>query len=368
MTMSKNPTFGLFVTSDGITGATFFLLVGLPILYSGRWFLGSISILMGLLMALCDAMNEMKEQDKVDIRFNILEAHDVVEEIKTVNDPVVLLSALESLAKKMNKKKKGTSKSVYEPNFLELACQEAAYLALNKCSQNDPLVAPAISLLALVAKNNAVRERHMNDKDYGLSLPLLAMRSSLLRIQEQEESSASERDERQAAEVQRKSFLWLGALADQHVGLATHIVDDGGLESILYALDWFRHHFELNNWGLWAVFNLCFEHEGNQAELVRMGGLTILCKSILLNSEDSIEVSRHGLAVLFDVLRQPQHDLLSTTKVLEIRQIAIGAGLHDAVRKAMGAHPESMEIMGMGTEMLVSTGFQGDIPIYQPLE
>jgi hypothetical protein len=363
---SISSTFGLFFRPDGtITGAMFWILLGPPLFYSGRWFLGSISVLAGLLLALCHAMNEMTEQDKADIRFNVLEAQDVVQEIKTADasDPILLMSALESLAKKVSKRRKG----MYDADSLELSCQEAAYLALQRGTDDDGIVAASISLLALVAKNKAVRNRHLTDATYALDLPLQAMRLSLQRIQQQQDD-ASEDDELVVAEVQRKSCLWMGALADQDRTLGSLLVDYGGLDCILHALDWFRHHVDVNNWGLWAIFNLCFEHEGNQAELVRNGGLTVLCKSILLNCEDSVEVCRHGLAILFDLLRQPQIDLLATTKALEMRKVAICAGLHDAVRQAMAAHPDSMEIMGMGTEMLISTGYEGDIPLYQPLE
>jgi hypothetical protein len=354
---------GLFFTLEGtLTGASFWMLIGMPIIYSGRWWLGSACFLVGFLFALCNAMESIQKEDKADLRFNILEAHDVVEEMKKENDTVILISALESLARKKSKKRKG----MYEVNALELACQEAAYVALKKYSDNDCVVASAISLLALVGKNKAVRQRHVKDESYSLQLPLTSVRSSLERVQEQDDTT--EDAEQLAAELQRKSCLWLGALADQQPQLATLIVDEGALETVLLAVDWFRHHAEVNNWGLWAVFMLCFDHKSNQAELVRLGGLTVLCQSVLLNGKESLEVCRHGLAVLFDLLRQPQDDMLSTQKVLEIRQIAIGAGLHDTVKTAMFAFPDSMEIMGMGTEMLVSTGFEGDIPIYEPLE
>lgn len=319
-------------------------------------------MLLGFGLALCNAMDTIAKEDKADMRFNILDAHDVLDEMKKETDVVILISALESLAKKKSKKKKG----MFDKNVLELVCQEAAYIALNKHSENDSVLAAAISLLALVGKNNEVRQRHLKDEDYALQLPLEAVRASLARIQESDETTEDE--EQLVAELQRKACLWLGALADSQPRLATHVVDEGGLDVILSALDWFRHHAEVNNWGLWAVFMLCFDHRSNQAELVRLGGLTVLCQSLLLNCKDSIEVCRHGLAILFDLLRQPQDDMLSAQKVIEIRQIAIGAGLHDTVKKAMFAHHDSMEIMGMGTEMLISTGFEGEIPIYEPME
>ena len=396
---------GLFFRPNGtLTGATFWILgVGVPlIILSGRWFAGAVCILLGFGLATCHAMSEMTQHDQLELRFQAMPAMLVVEEMEnavavakhaaavaadkpedsTRHCEMTLLLALEAMAQKMNTKKRG----MYDVDELEIACQQAAFVALESSSNissrdcnNDTIVAAAISLLALVAKNSAVRERHrlpqtLSHTFCGVRLPLSAVRSSLQRIQEHEHDvQISPDDEALVAEIQRKACLWIGALADGDMQLASFLVDEGGLEAILKALDWFRYHHEVNSWGLWAIFNLCLEHEGNQMELVRLGGLAVLCKSILLNCEESLEVCRHGLAILFDLLRQrPANDVKSaaaaTCKKLEIRKLAVGAGLHDAVRESMAAYPGSMEIMGMGTEMLLSTGYDGDIPQYQPSE
>lgn len=390
MTNKISNTSGLFLKPDGtMTGATFWILgVGVPLMvFSGRWFVGAVCILLGLALATASAMQEMAQEDKMELRFHAMHASNVVEEIETevaaavavmdTNDDnhqiMVLLSALEAMAQKMNSKKRG----MYDVDELELACQDAACVVLEASIKNDALVAAAISLLALVAKNTAVRQRHCHPNAvphrYSLILPLDAMRSSLQRIQELEVNvQISEDEEALVADIQRKSCLWIGALADGDMQLASLLVDEGALDAILNAMDWFRYHYEVNNWGLWAIFNLCLEHEGNQMELIRVGGLTVLCKSIRLNCEESIEVCRHGLAILFDLLRQrPANDARSATatyKILEIRILAVAAGLHDAVRESMSAHPGSMEIIGMGTEMLLSTGYNGDVPHYEPSE
>ena len=74
---------------------------------------------------------------------------------------------------------------------------------------------------------------------------------------------------------------------------------------------------------------------------------------------DSLEVARHGIAVLFDMLREMPESVMN---VSEIRRIAVGAGMHEVVKNAMDQFPQSKEIMMMGQSMLVATGYQGEIP------
>jgi hypothetical protein len=391
----------LFVNKDGnITFSSFWILLGFPLLYSGHGWMALISIIIGMIMATCHAMNEMEEQDKLTIRFNIYDAYDIIQEMKdcSKDDSIIILeAAIKSLVTKLSSTKKRSFRSdgeMYQPHELEMACQEAAYIAIqNDCgSKDDSIISAAISLLALVAKDTAVRERYnttmptrntasasssketiphcqQSEQQFHVRIPLNVIESSLWHIQNND--TTSENDEILAAEVQRKAFLWIGALADQSPNLSSILVDEGGMDCILKSIDWFRHHCEVNNWGLWAIFNLCFGHKGNQAELVRKGGLSSICRAVRLNCDESLDVCRHGLAILFEILRQApsqDHDALSISKVSEIRKVAIAAGLHDAVHAAMVAYPESMEVMGMGTEILASTGFNGEIPSYQPVQ
>jgi hypothetical protein len=78
-----------------------------------------------------------------------------------------------------------------------------------------------------------------------------------------------------------------------------------------------------------------------------------------------LEVARHGIAILFDVLRETPEIPSDLTK---IREVAVAAGMHKAIRQAMDNFPESMECMMMGQEILVATGYRGNIPQYTPTE
>eukprot|EP00548_Thalassiothrix_antarctica_P018320 CAMPEP_0194191476 /NCGR_PEP_ID=MMETSP0154-20130528/66908_1 /TAXON_ID=1049557 /ORGANISM="Thalassiothrix antarctica, Strain L6-D1" /LENGTH=174 /DNA_ID=CAMNT_0038914153 /DNA_START=411 /DNA_END=932 /DNA_ORIENTATION=+ len=174
------------------------------------------------------------------------------------------------------------------------------------------------------------------------------MNLSLHEAQRKEDEELTEEIEQLSADVQRKGCLWMGALVDGNKQLATRVVDEGGLRIILAAIDWYRYHEDVNNWGLWAIFMLCYEHLTNKIELVRLGGLQILCQSILNNSDSSLEVCRHGIAVLFDLLQNT--NIYNTINdhngydVMKVRQVAVSVGLHNAVYKAMLNYPESSEI------------------------
>eukprot|EP00562_Extubocellulus_spinifer_P017088 CAMPEP_0178606342 /NCGR_PEP_ID=MMETSP0697-20121206/37037_1 /TAXON_ID=265572 /ORGANISM="Extubocellulus spinifer, Strain CCMP396" /LENGTH=418 /DNA_ID=CAMNT_0020244795 /DNA_START=36 /DNA_END=1290 /DNA_ORIENTATION=+ len=224
---------------------------------------------------------------------------------------------------------------LHEPHELEKICQEAAYIVLKLYPSTDATVSSAISLLALVAKDEEVRRRCIEEADkYGLNIPTNAMKLALTRSKQAVDPA--EDDERFSAELQRKGCLLLGALSDNSKDMATKIVDEDGLIVVMDALDWYRCHEDVCNWGLWAIFQFCYEHKGNKAE----------------------EVARHGIAIMFDLLREMPETLIS---VSEIRRIAVGAGMHQVVRNAMDAFPSSNEIMMMGQQMLVATGYRGEI-------
>ena len=48
--------------------------------------------------------------------------------------------------------------------------------------------------------------------------------------------------------------------------------------------------------------------------------------------------------------------------VSKIRQVAIGSGVQKRVKEAMVQFPQSKEIVMMGQQMLVATGYKGEIP------
>ena len=361
---------GLFVENGNITAPAFLILLGIPvIIVSDRWKLGILLIVAGFLSALSQSLNEMKEEDKHEIRYRYMSAADISDELEAMGnvmaekDRAKCLAALAVLAMKWSQDRKQQEPSSYHPHELESICQDAAYIVFRLYPNDDEAVAAALSLNAVVAKDEQVRERHLHEADvFGLNVSIDAMRAALKRAQASQDRD--EQMERLSAELQRKACLLLGALADGDSGIATKVVEEGGLEAILDALKWYRFHEEVASWGLWAIFVLCYDHAGNKKEMIRLGGIQVVCM-IMKNNSNSLEVSRHGTAILFDLLREAQGD--SIFNVAQIRKMALNAGLHDVMVNAMNEFETSMEIVMMGQEMLVATGYQGEIPRFQPV-
>jgi hypothetical protein len=364
--MPPSPASLLVTKTGGITLPSFFLLVGAPVFMSGRIVWGGVIMFLGLILALRDAMNQIDEEDKQEIRYNIMEAEDVVAQLEALEPApkdeqddyrrrLQCSSSLSALAKKWLKENR--------QDDLASLCQHGAYITLDLYPEDDDVVSGSISLLALVAKDPQVRQRHVAQEDaYDLELPIQALRQALERAQQTEIINFEEH----LAEIQRKGCLFLGALTDgdKELDLSIKVVQEGGLQVILDAANWFRHHEGVINWALWAVFIICFDNLKNKVELVRAGGILTVCQS-MKNIPDSLEVSRHGVAILFDLLRQVQEpDGEVNVNPWEVRQLALAAGLHEVVYNAMVEFSDSMDIVSMGQEMLIGTGFKGEIPQY----
>ena len=79
-------------------------------------------------------------------------------------------------------------------------------------------------------------------------------------------------------------------------------------------------------------------------------------------------VQRHGMALLFDLLREPEKALDDDGHhydVWKLRQAAVAAGLHEVLLQAMEdhhSHDQAMDIWMMSQELLVGTNYQGEIP------
>jgi hypothetical protein len=195
--------------------------------------------------------------------------------------------------------------------------------------------------------------------------------------------------------------------------LSKHIVQCGGLECILQSIDWFRYHLHVINWALWSIFNLCYDHVDNKGELIRFNGVKKICvamKNILEDGckknndgtstpgtsrhcddydnndnddeKERLEVARHGIAIFFDLLRQEDVSLVNTMNTsgtctssgvndsltlnfIQARRIALNAGLHDILLLSMHRFPHDSQIMMMGQQILIATGYIGKIPSYQ---
>jgi hypothetical protein len=365
--MSSSPASLLITKEGGLTLPSFFLLVGAPVFMSGHIVWGGLIMFLGLILALRAGIDQIDEEDKQDIRYNIMEAEDVVAHLEALEPApkdeqddysrrLQCSSSLSALAKKWLKENRAED--------LALLCQHGAYITLDLYPEDDDVVSGSISLLALIAKDPQVRQRHVAQEDaYDLELPIQALHQALERAQQTD----IENYEEQLAEIQRKGCLFLGALTDgdKELDLSIRVVQEGGLQVILDAANWFRHHEGVINWALWAIFIICFDNLKNKVELVRLGGILTVCQS-MKNSLDSLEVSRHGVAILFDLLRQVEEpDGEVNADPWEVRQLALAAGLHEVVYNAMVEFSDSMDIVMMGQEMLAGTGFKGEIPQYQ---
>ena len=384
---TKSNTAGL----TGLPTPVLLLLFVTPFLWNRQWYASGIAVFAVMLWHVCRQSNQIGDTEKWKIRFNIMGAVDIVQamadcetrqgqqpdegggddENQTRDDNVILSTGLAALAKKYNEvrvPKDGDTKannSNPQVDGLALLCQEAAYIAF-RCfldgNKNMDISAASIALLALIAKNIRVRERHRYEADiYGLDVPIRIIRQVLEIAKEFENDEPKEQE---AAELQRKSCLLLGAIAEGDSELAQLVGGEGGIEVIMNAARWYRCHAEVGNWALWALFILCFEYPPNKTVFVEADGVP-LAIDIMRNCPESLEVARHGVALIFDLMRENPETRLD---VWRIRKAALTAGLHHVLVKTMHEHTEAMDIMMMGSEILVGTGYEGEIPTFTPPE
>jgi len=358
----------IFISKNGtIRSPAFLLLASLPLFFTGRWMWGLIAVVTCLLLSMCFAMDELQEEDKQEIRYNVMTADDILYEMESFEKQsedkdqgrLIVLTGLGALAKKYGRQHQPPNP---DPEGLALLCQQAGYVGLRNFPMDDPVVAASLSLLALVAKKSNVRERHIYQADnYGLDSPINCMRQALMRAQKEENQAI----ELQAAELQRKGCLMLGALADGDVEMARLIVQEGGLEAILEAVNWYRYHADVANWALWAIFILCYENIPNKAVVAQLDGVSIVIQT-MRNCPDSLEVARHGTAILFDLMRENEDNSDNILDVWKIRNVALNAGLHEVIANAMNKFSDAMDIMMMGQELLIGTGYEESVPEFHP--
>ena len=408
----------ILVQEDGTISVPFAVLVfGLVCVTSGRWFLGFTMAAVGLVLAACNSAQwQIREEDKQDIRYNIMDADDIVQELASWASAVVCVNAcsyqsavvhrarihcvtgLEALARKYGRHQQqqqstaskeqqetgpnrndatvpattttNSSIRISSDHHLELFCQEAAYIAYRIFpGTDDQVVSAALSLHAVVAKDPLVRQRHLSEADrYGLDLPVQCMREALHRAKKE----TNEDTELQCAELQRKACLLLGALGDGGADIATNIVEEGGLEIVLAALNWFRCHSEVANWALWAVFILSYDNAPNKNRNVELGGVPVIIQAIRY-VPDCVDVARHGIAILFDLMKDDNHQsddggesLHKHFDVWTVRKSALATGLHPAILQTMDRFSGTLDIMMMGHGLLAGTDYTGHVPQYQP--
>jgi len=349
----------LFITEKGgLTLSSFLLLLGFPLLLSGQLLWGGLSTILAL-------ASFIKKSDKPEIRFSILTPEDVITELEQLpeienNEETRIkyyIEGLSALGRKYNSKSDRNDE-------LSLLYLQLAYTTIRLYPDNDHVVAGSISLLALIATNKSVRKRFKYQaEDYGLDKPIIVLKDVLNRAKKEE----VETKEELLAEILRKGCLFLGAICnndEEDLHLSSLIVLMGGLELILETGNWFRLHEGVSNWVLWSIFNMCYGQIVIKSRLIEAQGVQTIC-TLMENNQTNLEVNRHGIALLFDLLRENQSTEEVKWDPWEIRKIALSSGLYKIVLFAMNEFSDSMDIMMMGQEMLIGTGFRGDIPIYQ---
>lgn len=377
--------------------------VVLPLLaWEEKWTWMLYAILLFLILYMFQTADSIALEDQWKIRFNVMEPLDVLQELVQMGQSVdflsmteeegrisnsILLAGLESLAKKYGqeqaslqvrseiqqkhspkKHQQGPDQKKIQQKLLDplaVICQQAAHVAFLLSAEDDAVVAASLSLLALVAGHEPVRTAYHNKSDKETSLRLdrvlQCLTSALKRAQE---DMVDESNEQQQAELQRKGCLLLGALTDGDSTLSRRVVEVGGILTTLGALDWYRCHADVANWALWALFILCYENQAHQVVLVENDGVSIVVRVLGNVGRESTEASRHGLAVLFDLMRE-QTGSQQPLDVWKIRSAALAAGLHKAVSGCMEEHRDAVDIIMMGQAILSGTDYQGHIPQYE---
>ena len=392
----------LFWAPDGTRRFSFITLLSiLPLIYTGHYAWAGTALLATFLTACCHAMEDLDVQTKTDIRMNIMSAKDIVNELERAttgeDQSTIVATCLVQLSRKYHQQ--STRVTPIQKNDLppvhptvmkqrtqrleELAvlCQQAAYVALHQCPHDDAVVAGAVSLLALLAKQPVVREQHAQQTNvYGLDVPIRCIRNALERVQANDSQHPDKEEEpnecsrfhelsvaQQQAELQRKSCLWLGALAGDG-GLNDLVLQEGGLQVILNALQWYRNHSEVVGWALWALFELCQDNVKRKAALVEQNGVTYILQAMETTVSESVEVARHGLAILFDIMRtDPQEFIVLDGPLIDmyrVKHAALNAGIHDICLSAMKSYSDKTEIRMLGQALLVGTSYGGEIPTF----
>ena len=137
-------------------------------------------------------------------------------------------------------------------------------------------------------------------------------------------------------------------LVDNHVSLQTHAVNEGAVEVIMSAMEWFPQHGPLQQWACFALFNLSFNHTPNKLYLVKQGALGAVLEA--MRAHPALELNRHGVGVLFNVLRSEKD-----VDTFAMRQVALNAGLVEVLQAASMRFRDEPILSQMASQILADT-------------
>jgi hypothetical protein len=346
-------------------------VASLAMAWAGKlWMAGMLAVVAGLFWASGHLLTPLSVAERKAIEYNIWSAEDCYAELQQQQPPqhrllddASQLALLAALSKKYTNSRNrsivavGTADGENRPDALLSARREEVAMICHNAAQeiirmkikekndeqqdqeqqlqDDQVLDAAIALLALVATESPVRRSYGADDDgrRRLANVLSVLQQALLRAKLYRDNGAQEQ---QAAELQRKGCLLLGALANlnhnkpnadnEPLSLGQLIVTLGGIQCIVDALAWFRCHEHVAIWALWAIFTLLYDQEDGdddattseqsvsmssastnrttntaiQQLLNANGGPAIL--AALEQCGHDVDVARHGMAIVFHLV------------------------------------------------------------------
>jgi hypothetical protein len=126
-------------------------------------------------------------------------------------------------------------------------------------------------------------------------------------------------------------------------------VNEGAVEVIMSAMEWFPQHGPLQQWACFALFNLSFNHTPNKLYLVKQGALGAVLEAMRAHP-DALELNRHGVGVLFNVLRSEKD-----VDTFAMRQVALNAGLVEVLQAASMRFRDEPILSQMASQILADT-------------
>jgi len=375
------------VAPDGGLRFPVIFILSLPLLlYWEKWRWIRSLFLVWIVSIWC--YDKLEPEETVPRRNNQVTVDDVLREIRSIDDEdeetksLIMTTSLKTLANRytaLTAKLSKDTASKMDPEretqtqedvtHIVKCCQDAAHIGLS--SSNDGVVTSAVSLLALISGQTKVKERYLDGGDLDIDTVIKAVRLALERAYEiedddeacDENESHSLTLEQHAAELQQKACLMMGSLADSHKELAAKLIELGGLQVVLDAIKWYRCHSGVAKWSLWATFVLVCENPSGQRAFLRTDGVTAVIQALDYFAGESQDIARHGIAILFDLLRE---DETKGNSVWSMRMSAVDAGVHSVVCGAMKSNQDKVDIIMMGQSILAGTGFKGPIPQFIP--
>mmetsp|Transcript_22105 Transcript_22105/g.28628 ORF Transcript_22105/g.28628 Transcript_22105/m.28628 type:complete len:380 (-) Transcript_22105:110-1249(-) len=202
------------------------------------------------------------------------------------------------------------------------------------------------SAMTFLAKVDAVKKQ-VGDEG-GLNTIICTM-EKCLEAGKQCEIKETE-DARATAEMylntQKRGCMALGQIVDGQPKLQTAAVDEGGLDVVLECMQWYRDHGELQQWALWAILQLTFEHPANRVYLLKKGGMRLVLDS-LKNHAQARKVQCQGLGVVMSSFQLA--DGIDTSLVCKL---AMNDGLEKIAQEAKERFPSDVYIIQVCDQLL----------------